>query len=58
MKSGLKHTMAALLAAVSLIVPSGSVYAEPSGQVALPAEESQQETAPAPLDPDAEAGMD
>ena len=57
MKSGLKHTMAALLAAVSLIVPSGSVYAEPSGQVALPAEESQQETAPAPIDPDAEAGI-
>lgn len=57
MKSGLKHTLAALLAAVSLIVPSGSVYAEPSGQVALPAEESQQETAPAPIDPDAEAGI-
>lgn len=53
----LKRAAAAVIACAVLLTPAVA-YAEPSAQTALPAEESQQQEAPAPINPDAEAGIE
>lgn len=53
----LKRAATAVIACALLLTPAVA-YAEPSGQTALPAEEAQQQEAPAPINPDAEAGIE
>lgn len=58
MKSVLKRAFAALVAAAALLAPAGSVYAEPIEQTVQSEEENTQQAEPAPINPDAEAGIE
>lgn len=58
MKSVLKRAFAALIAAAALLAPAGSVYAEPTEQTVQSEEENTQQAEPAPINPDAEAGIE
>lgn len=57
MKRILKRAAAAVIACALLLTPAVA-YAEPSEQTDLPAEEFQQQEVPAPINPDAEAGIE